>query len=142
VPGFHDTETIAVYATNSGNAFRVPTVEAANGFDVHLEAEAGNGLIGPSGVTPYATRIQIRNLTQFKLVAAGAITVPANATGNIGVGQTWNTNDEEFIFKVAKNASWVAGDLLEIIGLLRSGNPPGDPSNDFSYERSAIVEVI
>ena len=52
------------------------------------------------------------------------------------------TNDEQFIFNVAPNASWVAGDLLEIIALLRVGNPLGDPTNDFSYERSAIIEVI
>ena len=138
MPGFNDTEAVAVYPTNSGDAFRVPIVEAANGFDVHLEAEAGNGLIGPSAVTPYAASIQIRNLTQFALVAN---TPPANATGNIGVGQAWDTNDEEFIFNVAGGAV-APGDLLEVIGLVRSGNPPGDPTNDFSYERSAVVEVI
>jgi hypothetical protein len=138
VPGFNDTEAVAVYPTNSGDAFRVPTVEAANGFDVHLEGEAGNGLIGPPAVTPYIASIQIRNLTQFALVAN---TPPANATGNIGVGQDWNTNDEEFIFTVAANAV-APDDLLEIIGLIRSGSPSGDPTNDFSYERSAIVQAI
>lgn len=138
MPGFNDTEAVAVYPTNPGDAFRVPTVEAANGFDVHLEAEAGNGLIGPASVTPYTASIQIRNLTQFALVAN---TPPGNATGNIGVGQAWDTNDEEFIFNVAAGAV-APGDLLEVIGLVRSGNPPGDPTNDFSYERSAIVEVI
>lgn len=138
MPGFNDTEAVAVYPTNSGDDFRVPTVEAANGFDVHLEGEAGNGLIGPNAVTPYRASIQIRNLTQFVLVGSAA---PANATGNIGVGQDWDTNDEEFIFTVAGGAV-TAGDLLEVIGLIRSGNPPGDPTNDFSYERSAIVEAI
>jgi hypothetical protein len=138
MPGFSDTEAVAVYPTNPGSNFRVPTVEAANGFDVHLEAEAGDGLIGPPAVTPYAVRIQIRNLTQFALVAA---TAPANASGNIGVGQAWNTNDEEFIFSVAAGAA-APGDLLEVLGLTRSGNPPGDPSNDFSYVRSEVFEVI
>lgn len=138
MPGFNDTEAVAVYPTNSGDGVRVPTVEAANGFDVHLEAEAGNGLIGPAAITPYAASIQIRNLTQFALVAN---TAPANATGNIGVGQAWNTNDEEFIFTVAGGAV-APGDLLEVIGLVRSGNPPGDATNDFSYERSAVVEAI
>jgi hypothetical protein len=138
VPGFNDTEAVAVYPTNIGDAFRVPTVEAANGFEVHLEAEAGNGLIAGSAVTPYAASIQIRNLTQFVLVAN---TPPANATGNIGTGQDWDTNDEEFIFTVAAGAV-APDDLLEIIGLVRSGNPSGDPTNDFSYERSAVVQAI
>ena len=138
MPGFNDTEAVAVYPTNSGDAFRVPTVEAANGFDVHLEGEAGEGLINGPAVTPYAASIQIRNLTQFALVPS---TAPANATGNIGVGQDWDTNDEEFIFTVAGGAV-APDDLLEVIGLIRSGNPPGDPSNDFSYERSAVVQAI
>ena len=104
---------------------------------MHLEGEAGNGLIGPNAVTPFRASIQIRNLTQFVLVGSAA---PANATGNIGVGQDWDTNDEEFIFTVAGGAV-TAGDLLEVSGK-NLGNPPGDPTNDFSYERSAIVEAI
>ena len=140
MPGFDDTEAIAVYPTNSGDTFRVPTVEAANGFDVHLEAEAGTGLIGPNAVTPYQAAIQIRNLTRFVLVTA---TAPANASGNIGVGQAWDTNDEQFIFTVAGGAANVnPGDLLEVLGLIRSGNPIGDPTNDFSYVRSATFLVI
>lgn len=146
MPGFNDTEVIAVYPTNPGDAFRVPTVEKGAGFEVHLEAEAGNGLIGPPAVTPYEARIQILDLTQFKLVAN---TPPANATGqNIGQGQSWDTNDEEFIFNVAAGLALEGGgaakkgDLLEVFGLVRAGNPQGDPSNDFSYTRSAIVEVI
>ena len=86
MPGFNDTEAVAVYPTNSGDDFRVPTVEAANGFDVHLEGEAGNGLIGPNAVTPYPQH-PIRNLTRFVPVGSAA---PANATGNIGVGQDWD----------------------------------------------------
>lgn len=138
--GFNDTDAIAVYPTDPGAGFRVPTVVAANGFDVHLEAEAGNGLTGPPGVTPYSATIQIRNLTQFALVAA---TAPANAAGNIGVGQLWNTNDQVFIFTVAPGAAGLnPGDMLEVLGLLRAGNPIGAPSNDFSYVRSEIFEVI
>jgi hypothetical protein len=140
MPGFDDTEAIAAYPTNSGDKFRVPTVEAANGFDVHLEAEAGNGLIGPNAITPYTASVQIRNLTQFVLVPAAA---PANAVGNIGVGQPWDTNDEEFIFTVAGGAANVnPGDFLEIVGSIRSGNPGGAATNDFSYARSEIFEVI
>ena len=138
MPGFDDTEAIAVYPTNSGDNFRVPTVEAANGFDVHLEAEAGNGLIGPNAITPYTASIQIRNLTQFGLVTT---TAPANAAGNIGPGEIWNTNDEEFIFTVAAGAA-NAGDFLEVLGSIRSGAPAGDATNDFSYVRSEIFQVI
>ena len=90
MPGFNDAEAIAVFPTNPADAFRVPTVEAAIGFDAIFETEAGNGLIGPNAVTPYEVHIQIRNLTQSQLVAAAAITVPANATGNLGVGQAGN----------------------------------------------------
>ena len=140
MPGFDDTEAVSVYPTNPGDSFRVPTVEAANGFDVHLEAEAGNGLTGPPAVTPYSARIQILNLTRFVLVTA---TAPANAAGNIGVGQAWNTNDEEFIFTVAGGAADVnPGDFLEVIGSVSSGNPAGAATNDFSYARSALFQVI
>jgi hypothetical protein len=140
MPGFDDSEAIAVYPTNSGDNFRVPTVEAANGFDVHLEAEAGNGVIGPGSNTPYTASIQIRNLTQFALVTAAA---PTNAAGNIGVGQDWVTNDEEFIFTVAGGAANVnPGDFLEVVGLVRAGNPAGAATNDFSFVQSEIFQVI
>jgi len=138
MPGFNDTEATAVYPTDAASTFRVPTVRAVNPFEVHLEAEAGNGVTGPPGLTPYTASIQILNLTKFQLVAAVA---PANATGNIGVGQTWSTNDQAFIFTVAAGAA-AAGDFLEVIGSVRSGHPAGDPTNDFSYVRSAIFQVI
>jgi NADPH-dependent curcumin reductase CurA len=141
MPGFNDTEAIAVYPTNPGDAFRVPTVEKVNGFDVHLEAEAGNGVTGPPGITPYRAAIQIRNLTQFKLVTV--TTAAVNATGNIGVGQTWNTNDQEFIFTVAGGSADInPGDFLEVAGTVNSGNPIGAATNDFSHVRSEIFEVI
>jgi hypothetical protein len=141
MPGFNDSEAIAVYPTNPGDAFRVPTVEKVNGFDVHLEAEAGNGLTGPPGVTPYRATIQIRNLTRFALVTV--TTNAANAAGNIGVGQAWNTNDEEFIFNVAGGSADInPGDFLEVIGAVNSGNPIGDATNDFSNVRSGVFQVI
>jgi hypothetical protein len=141
MPGFNDTEAIAVYPTDPAGAFRVPTVAKAAGFDVRLEAEAGNGLTGPPGVTPYSATIQIRNLTRFRLVT---VTTPAaNATGNIGVGQAWDTSDEEFIFNVAGGSADInAGDFLEILGAVNSGNPIGDATNDFNYVRSEVFQVI
>ena len=140
MPGFNDSEAIAVYPTNPGDSFRVPTVERTTGFDVHLEAEAGNGLTGPPAVTPYAASIQVRNLTRFAPVATSAA---ANASGNIGVAQAWDTNDEAFVFNVVANsADLTVGDFLEVIGSVRSGNPGGAATNDFSYVRSAIFEVI
>jgi hypothetical protein len=141
MPGFDDTEAIAVFPTDPGLVVRVPTVAQATGFDVHLEAESGNGRIGPDSITPYSATIQIRNLTQFALVTV--TTVAANAVGNIGVGQDWNTNDEEFIFNVAGGSADIApGDFLEILGAVTSGNPPGDASNDFSFVRSEVFQVI
>jgi hypothetical protein len=140
MPGFNDTEVVVAYPTNPKDTFRVPTVEKSLGFDIRVEAEAGNGVTGPSGVTPYTAAVQIRNLTQFKLVKA---TAPANAQGNIGVGQTWNTSDQLFVFNVPGGSADIkAGDLLEVIATLRAGNPPGDPTNDFSIVRSEIFEVI
>jgi hypothetical protein len=140
MPGFDDTEAIAVYPTNPKDTFRVPTVEKLLGFDVRLEAESGNGVIGPGSFTPYTASIQIRNLTQFKLVTA---TAAGNAAGNIGPGQTWNTNDQSFIFNVPAGSPDInPGDLLEIHGKVRSGAPAGDPTNDFSLVRSAVFEVI
>src|SRR5690349_20454980 len=113
MPGFNDSEVIDVYPTYPKDTFRVPTVEKSLGFDVRLEAEAGNGMTGPNAITPYTATVQIFNLTQFKLVKA---TAPGNATGNIGVGQTWNTNDQLFIFNVpAGSADVKAGDLLEVV---------------------------
>jgi len=141
MPGFNDTEATAVYPTNPGNAFRVPTVEKANGFDVRLEAEAGNGLIGPNALTPYSAGVQVLNLTQFRSVTV--TTGAPNAAGNIGVGQAWDTNDERFVFNVAAGSADInPGDFLEIIASVSSGNPPGAASNDFSYVRSAIFQVI
>jgi hypothetical protein len=141
MPGFDDTEAIAVFPTDPGLVVRAPTIAQAAGFDVHLEGEAGNGLIGPDAVTPYSATIQVRNLTRFALVTV--TTVAANAVGNIGVGQDWNTNDEEFIFNVAGgSADIAAGDFLEILGAVTSGNPPGDPTNDFSFVRSEVFQVI
>ena len=140
MPGFNDTEATAVYPTNVGDTFRVPSVEHANGFTVHLEGEAGEGLIGPPGITPYAASVQVRNLTQFALVATVA---PANAAGNIGVGEVWDAHDEEFLFEIPAGAGdYEPGDILEMIGLIRSGNQLGDATNDFSMVRSAICEVI
>jgi hypothetical protein len=138
MPGLEDVEAIAVYPTNVGSTFRVPTVERQFDFEVHLEAEAGNEVIGPGAVTPYTASIQVLNISQFAQVAAAA---PANAVGTIGELQPWDTNDEEFIFTVAANAA-NAGDFLEVIGTVRTGNPPGAATNDFSYVRSAIFQVI
>jgi hypothetical protein len=141
MPGFNDTEAIAVYPTNPGDAFRVPTVERKTGFNVQMEAEAGNGVTGPNAVTPYSASIQIRNLTQFKLVTVTK-TAP-NAKGNIGVGESWATNDNRFIFEVgALSADLKAGDILEVLASLHTGNPAGDPSNDYSLVRSELFEVI
>ena len=138
MPGLDDVEAIAVYPTNLASTFRVPTVERQFDFNVHLEAEAGNGVIGAGAVTPYTASIQVLNLSQFAQVPA---TAPANAVGDIGALQPWDTNDEEFIFTVAANAANV-GDFLEVIGTVRTGNPPGAATNDFSYVRSAIFQVI
>jgi hypothetical protein len=141
MPGFNDTEAIAVYPTDPKDAFRVPTVEKAAGFDIHLEGEAGNGVTGPNAITPYTAAIQIRNLTQFKLVKVD--TQAANAAGNIGVGQTWNVNNQAFVFSVAPGSPDLkSGDLLEVIGTIRSGNPAGAATNDFSRVRSELFEVI
>jgi hypothetical protein len=140
MPGFNDTEAIDVYPTNPKDNFRVPTVERSLGFDIRLEAEAGNGVTGPSGITPYTAAVQILNLSRFQQVKSNA---PGNATGNIGVGQTWNTNDQLFVFHVPAGSGDIKpGDLLEVIGTLHSGNPAGDPTNDFSFVRSQLFEVI
>ncbi|WP_433723110.1 hypothetical protein ACQP2Y_45840 [Actinoplanes sp. CA-051413] len=141
MPGFNDTEAIAVYPTNPGDAFRVPTVEKAAGFDVNLEAEAGNGLIGPNAITPYTAAVQVRNLTQFRPVTV--TTAAANAVGTIGVGQPWDTNDERFVFNVAAGSPDVdPGDFVEVLASVSSGNPAGAASNDFSFVRSAVFQVI
>ncbi|GAA2628799.1 hypothetical protein [Paractinoplanes durhamensis] len=141
MPGFHDVEAITVYPTDPKDSFRVPTVEKAAGFEIHLEGEAGNGVTGPSSITPYTAAIQIFNLTQFKLVKVD--TPAGNATGNIGVGQTWNVNNQAFVFTVAPGSPHInVGDLLEVIGTIRSGNPSGDATNDFSRVRSELFEVI
>jgi hypothetical protein len=141
MPGFRDVEAITVYPTDPGGAFRVPTVQKATGFDVRLEAEAGNGRIGPGENTPFQATIQIRNLTRFALVPV--TTVPANAAGNIGPGQTWNTNDQRFVFSVAGGSAAInPGDFLEVLGSVGAGAPPGDVTNDFSHVRSEVFQVI
>jgi hypothetical protein len=141
MPGFNDTEVIAVYPTNPGDAFRVPTVERAVGFNIQVEAEAGNGVTGPPAITPYTASIQIRNLTQFKLVA---VTKNApNAKGNIGVGESWGASDNRFIFEVGANSADLRkGDIIEVLASLHTGHPAGDPSNDYSLVRSEMFEVI
>ena len=140
MPGFDDTEAVAVYPTNPGDTFRVPTVEKANGFDCVMEGEAGVNLISAGSVRPYSATIQIRNLTQFKLVAA---TAPANASGDIGKNKDWDTNDEKFVFNVAGGSADInAGDFLEILGTINSGQPINDATNDFSYVRSEVFQVI
>ncbi|MEU4237485.1 hypothetical protein [Actinoplanes sp. NPDC026619] len=140
MPGFNDTEAIAVYPTDPKDSFRVPVVERSLGFDIHLEAEAGNGVTGPNAITPYAASVQITNLTQFKLVKA---TAPGNATGTIGVNQTWTPSNQAFVFTVAAGSPDIkVGDLLQVIARLRTGNPAGANSNDFSLVQSEIFEVI
>lgn len=141
MPGFNDTEVIAVYPTYPKDAFRVPTVEKAVGFDVHLEAEAGNGKTGPDSITPYTASVQVFNVSRgYQPVTT---TAPPNAKGNIGVGQTWNTNDQAFIFSVPAGSKDIhPGDLIEIVGILQSGNPGGAATNDFSYVKSDLFLVI
>ncbi|BFU43140.1 hypothetical protein [Krasilnikovia sp. MM14-A1004] len=141
MPGFRDVEAITVYPADPGGTFRVPTVQKATGFDVRLEAEAGNGRIGPGELTPYRATIQIRNLTRFALVTVNA--APANAQGNIGQNETWKTNDQLFVFKVAGGSAGIdPGDLLEVVGAVAAGAPLGDVTNDFSFVQSGIFQVI
>ncbi|HEY0001915.1 MAG TPA: hypothetical protein VGB74_15790 [Actinoplanes sp.] len=141
MPGYKDIEAIAVYPANPGDDFRVPTVEKAQGFDVRLEAEAGSGRIGPDSVTPYSASIQILNLSRFRQVTV--TTAAPNASGNIGKGELWNTNDQRFVFKVAADSVDLnVGDFVQVLATVRAGNPRGDATNDFSYATSELFQVI
>jgi hypothetical protein len=143
MPGFNDTDAIAVYATDPGATFRVPTVQQSQGFDVHFEAEAGSGLFaGGAGNTPFFVTVRIVNITGFKLVTI--TTNDPNATGqNIGKNQFWKVNDQEFVFKVGPASGDIqSGDFLQILATLESGGTQGDPANDYSHVMSEIFLVI
>jgi hypothetical protein len=130
----NDATAVAAIPSDPGAPdLTADTVSHATGFDIILEVEAGTG---KNGMT-YEARVQVMNLTQFKLVAAA----PATISGLVNDGVTWNGQNTALKFNVpAASADYAPGDLLQVIGRLRVG-PNSAVNGDFSTAQSLLFEA-